>query len=203
MVRPLHLRATQVQQYLKELGIASRFTRTETARFDADVVHVPEGFVTFPIPKDNAALTILNLRRALGTDPEARRQPIFFDHPWYLDEPFAQLRCGPGWHAVALTVLPESIGQPFYYIDSIRSAALSLPHAVEVVLMLFLYFAHTGRRLLNKKHTWTCDPTEDRRFVTTGAFGPKGLFLSAHPVGYRSRGLGICPTLDVQAGTRP
>jgi hypothetical protein len=63
--------------------------------------------------------------------------------------------------------------------------------------MLFLHFAGTGEQLLQRKHTWTCGQDSRKRFVTVGAFGRSGLFVSAHPAGYASRGLGICPAQPV------
>ena len=69
---------------------------------------------------------------------------------------------------------------------------LALPWAIEVVLMVFLHFVGTGEQLLQKKHTWCRDEPSLSRFVTVGAFGRNGLFISSHPGDYASRGLGIC-----------
>ena len=184
----------EVQKSFDLLRIPSHFTKTETDRLESDNVRVREGFLTFPTPEDNSALSILNLRRALGTDPS--REPVFYDHPWYLEDAFGSLRCDPGWHSVRIEVTADSIGQPIYYADSIISSGHFLPSAIEMALMLFLNFTLTGKRLLVNKHSWTRDRTVDKRFVTVGAFGKKGLFVSSHEVGYSSRGLGICPLVD-------
>ena len=173
------------------MDISSRFTETEVRLLESEQPQPREGFISFPTPEDNQALTLLNLRDTLGTDPA--RPPSFFDHPWYLEEPFAEIPCPPGWHSVASAVMPGSVGQPIYYADSIKSGNLYLASAAEMTLMLLLNFTLTGERLLLDKHTWTQDRTQNRRFVTVGAFGKKGLFVSSHDVGYRSRGLGICP----------
>jgi hypothetical protein len=69
---------------------------------------------------------------------------------------------------------------------------LELPRAIEVVLMLFLHYAGTGEQLLLKKHTWTSDEASLNRYVTVGAFGRNGVFISGHPADFSSRGLGIC-----------
>ena len=193
---PSHSRLSplEVQKSFDLLRIPSRFTKTEIERLNTDDVLVQEGFLTFPTPEDNSALSILNLRRALGTDPS--REPVFYDHPWYLEDAFGYLRCDPGWHSVRMEVTADSISQPVYYADSIKSFGLFLPSAIEVALMLFLTFNLTGKRLLVNKHSWTKDRAENKRFVTVGAFGKKGLFVSSHEVGYASRGLGICPTVD-------
>jgi len=195
----LHLSTLEVQQIFDRLGIQTRFTAAEIEELESANVQTREGFITFPTPEDSSALSILNLRQVIGTDPS--QAPVFFDHPWYLDEPFGNVGCNPGWHAVAMGVTPDSIGQPIYYADSIKSSGQYLPSASEVVLMLFLYFIATGRRLMLNKHTWTRDRTDNKRFVTIGAFGSKGVFVSSHEVGYSSRGLGICPLVDPrQAG---
>ncbi len=193
---PPHSRLSplEVQKSFDLLRIPSHFTKTETDRLESANILVHEGFLTFPTPEDNSALSILNLRRALGTDPS--REPVFYDHPWYLEDAFGSLRCAPGWHSVRMEVTADSIGQPVYYADSIKSSGRFLPSASEVALMLFLNFALTGKRLLVNKHSWTRDRTEDKRFVTVGAFGKKGLFVSGHEVGYASHGLGICPVVD-------
>ncbi len=202
MTEPLpffHLSPPEVQQIFDRLGIPARFAEAEIEGLSSDKVQTSEGFITFPTPEDNRALSILNLRQVVGTDPS--EEPVFFDHPWYLDEPFGHIGCNPGWHSVAMGVTPESIGQPIYYADSIKNSGQYLPSASEVVLMLFLYFTGTGKRLMLNKHTWTRDRTDNKRFVTIGAFGRKGLFVSSHEVGYTSRGLGICPLVDPQHGS--
>jgi hypothetical protein len=58
--------------------------------------------------------------------------------------------------------------------------------------MLFLYYMGTQEQLLQKKHTWCKDAASMHRFVTVGAFGRNGLFVSGHPAEFASRGLGIC-----------
>ena len=180
------------------MGIRARFTQAEIESLNSDKVQNKQGFITFPTPEDHSALSILNLRKAVGTDPS--QEPVFFDHPWYLEEPFGNVGCEPGWHSVAMAVTPDSVGQPIYYADSIKGSRQYLASAAEVVLTLFLYFATTGKRLMVNKHTWTTDRTDNKRFVTIGAFGKKGLFVSSHEVGYSSRGLGICPRLDPHGG---
>jgi len=155
------------------------------------------GFFTFPVPEDNLALSVLGLREILGVNPGG--EPGFFDHPWYLSEPFGREPCESGWHSVMMDVVPESIDRPVYYAEDLKEKALYLPTATEVLLMVFFRFVTAGDRLLLRKHTWTRDrtaTTEARRFVSIGAFGNKGVFVSSHAVGYKSRGLGICPTVD-------
>lgn len=93
-------------------------------------------------------------------------------------------------------MVPDSVLRPVYFAEDLKKDSLFLPSAAEVILMLFLHFTESGERRLLRKHTWTHDRTESteaRRFVTVGAFGKKGVFVSSHEVGYKSRGLGICP----------
>jgi hypothetical protein len=144
----------------------------------------------FATPRNNVGLNLLKLRELLGVDPA--RQPSFFDHPWYLTEPFAELNCTPGWHGIHSNVLPDSISQPIYYANSLGRIGSRLPSAVEVALMLFLHYVGTREQLLQKKHTWCCDMASLNRRVTVGAFGRNGLFVSGHPAEFASRGLGIC-----------
>ena len=173
------------------MGIPNQFTDAEKEELDTmPIVPISDGVIGFPTPQDRSGLNILNLRHILGTTPS--KQPSFFDHPWYLDEPFAGEDCTPGWHFLQMSVLPDSIAQTVNYSVSLASRGLELPSAVEVVLMVFLHFIGTGEQLLQKKHTWCRDKATLGRFVTVGAFGRNGLFLSAHPEVYASRGLGIC-----------
>ncbi len=187
----ISLSPTEVERRFALMGIPNRFTDTERADFDTTpIVEAKDVVIVFPTPRALAGLNILNLRKIVGTDP--RKPPSFFDHPWYLEEPFAQQDCEPGWHFLCTNVLPDSVSQPIHYISSLRDSGLELPSAIEVVLMLFLHFAGTGEQLLQRKHTWCRDQAGLDRFVTVGAFGRNGLFLSAHPGMYASRGLGIC-----------
>jgi len=190
----ISLSPTEVERRFALMGIPNRFTGTERADFDTTpIVETKDVVIVFPTPRALAGLNILNLRKIVGTDPH--KPPSFFDHPWYLEEPFAQQDCEPGWHFLCTNVLPDSVSQPIHYISSLRDSGLELPSAIEVVLMLFLHFAGTGEQLLQRKHTWCRDQASLDRFVTVGAFGRNGLFLSAHPGMYASRGLGICAKL--------
>ena len=190
----ISLSPTEVERRFALMGIPNRFTEPERAEFGTiPIVDAKDVVIAFPTPRALSGLNILNLIKIVGTDP--RKPPSFFDHPWYLEEPFAQQDCEPGWHFLCTNVVPDSVSQPIHYIDSLRDSGLELPSAVEVVLMLFLHFSGTGEQLLQRKHTWCRDRASLDRFVTVGAFGRNGLFLSAHPGMYASRGLGICAKL--------
>jgi len=189
----ISLSADEVERRFQLLAIPNRFTNEEKAYFATTPVVAGENTISFPTPASNSGLNILNLRNILGTNP--RKQPAFFDHPWYLQEDFARVNCGAGWHCLHSTVLPESISRPANYADSLRYRGLALPSAVEVALMLFLHFAGTGAQLLQKKHTWCSDRASMGRQVTVGAFGRSGLFVSGHGPDFTSRGLGICAKL--------
>lgn len=188
------LSVSEVQRRFKLLGIRNAFDSTERRTFETTSVVDMEGpMIGFATPHDMQGLNILNLRRIVGTEP--KKQPSFFDHPWYLQEQFAQENCSPGWHFLHMNVLAESISRPFDYIRSLESRGLELPSAIEVTLMLFLHYAGTGEQLLLKKHTWCRDRASLDRIVTVGAFGRNGVFISAHPAAYASRGLGVCAKL--------
>jgi hypothetical protein len=181
----------EVERRFELLGIPNRFTPQEKQELTTTTVVVPEGNILgFATPKEQNGLNILKLRDIIGTNPE--KQPSLFDHPWYLEEAFAKEDCAPGWHFLYMDVLIDSISQPINYVGSLRQRGLELPSAIEVVLMLFLHYAGTGEQLLQKKHTWCRDHATMNRFVTVGAFGRNGLFVSGHPIQFASRGLGIC-----------
>jgi len=188
----ISLSPDEVERRLQVLGIRNRFTPQEKLVLaTTDLVLPEENLFAFPTPRDRIGLNLLNLRGLLGTDP--KHQPAFFDHPWYLEEAFATVDCEPGWHVLESVVLPDSISQPFHYASSLGERNLGLPSAIEVTLMLFLHFAETREHLLHKKHTWCRDRASMNRFVTVGAFGRNGLFVSGHAADFASRGLGICP----------
>src|SRR5262245_50017877 len=173
------LSPNEVEQRFAGLSIPNRFGAAEKKRLETtSIVDFGENIFGFPLPEDRSGLNILNLRKILGTNPS--KPPSFFDHPWYLDEPFAQEDCTPGWHFLHMHVVPESIGQPANYANSWPLQA-TLPAATEVALMLFLHYIGTGEQLLQKKHTWCRDRATLGRQVTVGAFGRNGLFVSAHP----------------------
>ena len=181
----------EVERRFALLGIPNRFAEKEKQELTTTSIVVPAGaIIGFPTPQDKTGINILKLRQILGTNPA--KQPSFFDHPWYLEEAFVQEDCAPGWHFLYSDVLADSISQPIHYVSSLRSRGLELPSAIEVVLMLFLHYIGTGEQLLLKKHTWCRDHATMNRFVTVGAFGRNGLFISGHPSEFASRGLGIC-----------
>ena len=185
----ISLTAEQVEQRLAAMGIVCRFTPGEkTALATTPVVNRTERIFSFPTPAANEALTIGNIKSCVGSDP--RHQPCIFDHPWYENEDFVRTKCPSGWHILMMDVIPDSIQQPVHYLRS--SSGLELPHAVEVVLLLFLHFVGSGEQLLLKKHTWCRDTASQNRHVTVGAFGRNGVFLSGHPENFASQGLGVC-----------
>jgi hypothetical protein len=164
----------EVERLFALLGIPNRFTEHEKQVFyTTSIVDSGDDVIAFPTPISAVGLNILNLRQILGTNPA--HQPAFFDHPWYLEEAFAKQDCEPGWH--------------------LRKSGLELPSAIEITLMLFLHYVGTGEQLLQKKHSWCRDEASMNRFVTVGAFGRNGLFISGHPAEFASRGLGICGKL--------
>ena len=187
----ISLTADQVEQRFAGLGIPSRFTPDERSKFSTTpVVSSALPVFGFPTPADNSALTLSSIKTIVGTDPA--HQPAFFDHPWYADEPFIFAPCSPGWHFLLMDVHPESINQTIDYARRLKSEGMELPTAIEIALMLFLHFEATKDQLLQRKHTWCSDSASLGRQVTIGAFGRNGLFVSGHPMGFASRGLGIC-----------
>ena len=187
----ISLTPDEVERRFALLGIPNRFTPKEKQDLaTTPIVSSTASLMAFATPQLRAGLNILNLRRLLGTD--ASKPPSFFDHPWYLEESFAGEDCTPGWHILHIGVLPESISKPINYISSLHAQGFELPSAIEVTLMLFLHYAGTKEQALQKKHTWCKDRASMNRCVTVGAFGRNGLFVSGHPAGFQSRGLGIC-----------
>jgi hypothetical protein len=193
LVTMISLHPEEVERLFTVLGIPNRFTAQEKLGLaTTDLGGQPADVVSFPTPVQKSGLNLLRLRELRGTNPA--KQPSFFDHPWYLEEGFAREDCSPGWHFLQMNVIPGSIGQSANYLSSFERG-LELPSAVEVALMLFLHYAGTGVQLLQKKHTWCRDRASMNRIVTVGAFGRNGLFVSAHPAEFVSRGLGICAKL--------
>ena len=187
----ISLTPLDVEQRLAALGVSCHFTPAEhVALATTPIVRTQGRAFGFPTPVDNASLTLEYIKSCVGIDP--KRQPAFFDHPWYQGEGFMRTRCAPGWHFLQMDVLPDSIGQPVNYLDSLKVPDAALPSAVEVILMLFLHYAGSGEQLLSRKHTWCSDTASLNRHVTVGAFGRNGVFLSGHPSNFSSQGLGVC-----------
>ena len=131
------LSAETVQALFVKLGLPFTFTSEELAQYSTtNIVDVPGRVLAFPTPLRNQGLNIIRLRELLGVDP--KHPPSFFDHPWYLDETFARTDCSAGWHVIHMEVLEDSLYQPYNYHHSLESRGLTLPTAIEVVLMLFL-----------------------------------------------------------------
>jgi hypothetical protein len=191
----ISLTPAQVEERFEKLRIPGRFTLQEKQSYStAPAVSSNYPLFGFPIPSENSDLTLSKIKELVGIDP--KHQPAFFDHPWYAGQPFMEVPCPPGWHFISSDVLPETIGQPLNYASRFKSGGLELPLAIEVVLMLFLHYADSGEQLLFRKHTWCADSAGIGN-VTAGAFGRNGLFLSVHPEGFASRGLGICGKIRV------
>jgi hypothetical protein len=191
----------EVEQRLARLGIFCSFSAEERAALTAaPLIDRSERTLVFPIPADNHHLNLHHIKSCVGTD--RRKQPCFFDHPWYGSEDFMRTNCEAGWHAIMMDVLEGSIEQPLNYLDSLKDPDLLLPSAIEIVLMLFLHYVGTGEQLLLKKHSWCSDLASLGRHVTVGAFGRNGVFISGHPQNFASRGLGVCAKVDRKTGLK-
>src|SRR5262245_49938858 len=104
----ISLSPEDVERRFASLRIPNRFTAEEKAQTSTTIVVPQNGEIfAFPVPRANSGLNLLKLRQLLGTDPS--KQPAFFDHPWYLHEPFAQTDCASGWHYLYTGVLPDSL----------------------------------------------------------------------------------------------
>lgn len=174
----------EMTRRLATIGVPCRFGAVPPQPEAVVLKGSPNRLFSFPVPEDNANLTLAHLKRAVGSDP--KRQPCIFDHDWYVAEPFMDEACPPGWRVLSMDVASESLNRPW-------EGPWPPPTAIEVVLMLFLHYVGTGEQLLSRKHTWCRDAASLGRRVTVGAFGRNGVFLSAHPPAYISQGLGVCP----------
>jgi hypothetical protein len=196
MSQTISITPEEFERALNNVGVACRFSQEELLTFSTiPIVDLGERVLAYPVPTDNDRLTLSVLKTAFGSNPQ--RQPSFFDHPWYSNEDFMSKPAQPGWHLLMMDVLPESISQPPDYIRSVAVRGIEMPTAIEITLMLFLFYIRSGEQLLSRKHTWCKDRAGMGEQVTAGAFGRNGLFLSKHPLNYASRGLGICPKVSI------
>src|SRR5262245_14847980 len=113
----ISLSPDEVERRFAILGIPNRFTDREKLSLNTTSLVSQGGraFI-FPTPVACDGLNILKLREIVGTDPQ--KQPSFFDHPWYLDEPFGRTTCEPGWHGLTMDVVPGSISSSLNYSSS-------------------------------------------------------------------------------------
>ena len=129
----ISLSPDEVERRFAVLGIPSRFTPEEKQALRTTSLGEDKSRIfVFPTPLACADLNVLKLREIVGTNPT--KQPTFFDHAWYVEEAFGRLDCEPGWHALQMDVLPDSISKPINY-----SSSWERPSAMEVILMLFLH----------------------------------------------------------------
>ena len=178
----------RVETIFAQLCLPFRFSAAERIELNTISIVDKPGVLCFPTPEADE-LSLLNLRRLLGVNP--KNPPSFFDHPWYLEESFGEDACLPGWHMIQMEPDPCSVEQT--YNDCCNNMlGFTAPSVIEVVIMLFFQYVATGQQLLSRKHTWCRDKASLGRRVTAGAFGRNGLFVSAHPDLFTSKGLGMC-----------
>jgi hypothetical protein len=191
----ISLSVADVERRFLRLGLQARFSDLERNQWSTTPIVTDSARVfAFSTPEDNSGLTLKNIKDLVGSDP--KRLPAIFDHDWYQGEAFMIRSCPPGWHVLHMDILPETVNQPLNYSRSLAGRGFELPAAVEVVLMMFLHYVETKEQLLFRSHTWCSDQATLDRQVTVGAFGRNGVFLSGHPQGFSSRGLGICPKVS-------
>lgn len=119
---------------------------------------------------------------------------IFYKQDWYDNEAWAKEQLTPGFALPTKEVLPNSTSKDWNAQQALLEPGERRREAVEVVWDELLYYAATGKKVLEGHWDWTQTKTSGQLLVYVGRFASGGLSLSRGGPGDPDPGLGVCPS---------
>lgn len=176
---PFHLNEAQLEEAKKDENKGK-------ARM---VVLRPEFMV---VRGEKKPVTLLNLKHILGNKNPFGNGEIFYDQDWYHTEAFAQQGQVAKYALPTKEVVPGSLGQNWNDQEKLIEPGESRREAVEAVWDMLLYYAATGKKIMETKWDRTKTQASDGLLVRAGLFGSKGLGLSRWGPDGQNPSIGIC-----------
>ncbi len=125
---------------------------------------------------------------------DVKGEAIFYDQDWYNDEEFAKKPLKAGFGLPTREVIPDSLSKKWGEQQALLLSEERRREPIEVAWDAILYYAATGKKVLEKTWDWTDSSTSDGSLVRVGGFDSDGLGVNDWgPEGSRSN-VGVCPS---------
>lgn len=119
---------------------------------------------------------------------------VFYDQDWYDDQDFAKQALKPGYAMPTREILDDSRSKNWDEQQTLLESGERRREANETVWDTLLYYASTGKKILESDYDWTQTRTSDGDLVLVGYFGSNGLGLSSWRRSDSDDDLGVCPS---------
>lgn len=139
-------------------------------------------------------VNLLNLRELFNRTNPFGNGAVIYNQNWYSNEDFAKQSLKAGFGLPTKEVLADSTSKTWDKQQTLLLKGERRREAIEVLWDGILYYATTGKKLLEDKYDWTQTRTSDGRLVDVGAFASGGLVVDLWDPGSSRSGLGVCPS---------
>lgn len=141
---------------------------------------------------ERKSVTLLNLKHLLGNKNPFGNGKVFYKQDWYHTEAFAQEGLKAKYALPTKEVVPGSLGKNWNDQEKLVEPGESRREAVEAVWDMLLYYAATGKKIMETKWDWTKTQTSDRGLVHVGGFDSEGLVVDGWKPDNVYSALGVC-----------
>lgn len=138
-------------------------------------------------------VNILNLRALLKDKNPFGSGVIFYNQGWYNDQDFAKQPLTAGYAMPTREIITGSTSTTWNDQQNLLEPGERRREANEAVWDTILYYASTGKKVLETRWDWTATASDDD-LVYVGYFGSDGLYVDYRPPSYPLPYIGVCPS---------
>jgi len=139
-------------------------------------------------------ITILNLRELFKDKNPFGQGKIFSNQSWYDNEDFAKRPLEASVGLPTKEVLPESLGKKWDEQESLLTEGEERREAVETLWDTLLYYAATGKKVLESNVDWGKSRTSVGDLVSVGHLDSNGVAVLRDWPAAAASFLGVCPS---------
>ncbi|TSC88231.1 MAG: hypothetical protein G01um10147_136 [Microgenomates group bacterium Gr01-1014_7] len=154
------------------------------------VVLRPEAMV---VNGQNKPVTLLEFRNLFKDHPNPFGSgKVFYDQTWYDDQDFAKQPMAAGFALPTKDVLQDSLNKTWTAQQVLVQQGERRREGIETVWDLVLYYAATGKKLLESRWDWGNTRASVDRLVAVGRFGSDGLRVGGWSPTRQLPDFGVC-----------
>lgn len=120
-------------------------------------------------------------------------EAVFYDQDWYDDEEFAKQPLKAGFGLPTKEVLDDSLSKNWDEQQALLLSEERRREPIETAWDAILYYAATGKKILENTWDWTGQRTSGGYLVCVGDFGSDGLYVDGWHPGNANGLIGVCP----------
>lgn len=121
-------------------------------------------------------------------------EKVFCGQTWYETEDFAKHPMEPGFGLPTKEVLRDSLNKNWNNQQSLLQPGEERREVIETVWDTVLYYAATGKKVLENHWDWGKTSSSDGLLVSVGNFDSGGLYVGRWGPANQAPDLGVCPS---------